>query len=214
MEKEINVASNNFPSVKMAVTKKLQDQGYTGEKIIANIKDNDNPALNQVLGKFTPEANFNSPFSFPLKNMEKSGLSFGEFVTTAGYQMQHFGVDLKESPGTEVHAINAGKVVLTKNLSNYGRTVVIDHGLGIFSLYLHLDTFMVSLDQIVKKNQVIGLSGNTGYSTAPHLHFSIKDNGTRVDPILFVKATEKTNENLNLANIGARLLKIFNISLP
>ena len=208
MEKKILVLSGDFSSVKMAITKELKDKGYTGEKIISNIKNNDNPALNEVLAKFTPKANFNSPFSFPLENMRKSGLDFGEFVSTGNNQIQHFGVDLGAVTGTEVHAANDGKIVLAKNLSNYGKTIIIDHGLGIFSMYLHLDAFMASLNQDVKKAQVIGLSGNSGLSTAPHLHFSIRDNGTRIDPLLFIKTSEKTGENFNLASIANSLLKI------
>ena len=211
MAKEINVEAKNFPVIKLAPAKELVAKGYTETKILENIKNKDNPTLNQVLEKFTPAAYFNSPFSFPLNTIETSGLEFGQFIKSQNYQLQHFGVDLKASSGTEVRAINDGKIVLAKNLSNYGNTTVIDHGLGIFSLYLHLDEFMVSADQYVKKGQVIGLSGNTGYSSGPHLHFSIKNNGTRVDPILFVKASERTTENFNLANFQTALFNFLNI---
>lgn len=213
MEKEINIEIKGFPVIKMPVTKEMQDKGYTGEKIVQNIKNNDNPNLNEVLDKFTPQAYFNSPFTFPLQKIQNSGLVFGELIKSTDYQIQHFGTDLRAGSGTKVYAINDGKVVLEKELSNYGKTVIIDHGLGIFSLYLHLDEFLVSANQNVKKNQIIGLSGNTGYSTAPHLHFSIRDNGTRVDPILFIRTSEKTTENFNLASIKNALTKIFNIDV-
>jgi murein DD-endopeptidase MepM/ murein hydrolase activator NlpD len=107
-------------------------------------------------------------------------------VGAVGY-MQHFGVDLAAKKDTEVFAINDGRVVLAENLSNYGKTIIIDHGLGIFSLYLHLDNFDVSVDQLVKNGQKIGLSGDTGASTGPHLHFSIRNSGSRVDPLLFIQ---------------------------
>ena len=213
MEKEINIETKDFPIIKMPVTKEMRDKGYTGEKIVQNIKDNDNPALNEILEKFTPQAYFNSPFSFPLRKIQNSGLVFGQLIKGADYQIQHFGTDLRAGSGTEVYAINDGKVVLEKELSNYGKTVIIDHGLGIFSLYLHLDEFLVLANQSVKKNQVIGLSGSTGYSTAPHLHFSIRDNGTRVDPILFIKTSEKSTENFNLASIKNAFGKILNFGI-
>lgn len=213
IEKEINIELKNFPSYKLIISKEQQDKGYTGEKIVSNIRNNDNPILNQVLEKFTPSPNFNSSFTFPLVKMQKSGLVFGQFVKSAGYQLQHFGIDLGAATGTKVYAINDGKVVLAKELSNYGKTVVVDHGLGIFSLYLHLDEFKVQLDQDVKKDWVIGLSGNSGLSSGPHLHFSIRDNGTRVDPILFIKASEATDESFNLASITRRLLRLFDIDL-
>lgn len=207
IEKEINVEAQNFPLIKMPVTKEMQNKGFTAKKIVENIKNNDNPNLDAVLSEFTPEPYFDSPFSMPLSKIKESGLVFGQFIKGAGYNIQHFGVDLRAESGTKVYAVNAGKVVLAKNLLNYGNTVVIDHGLGIFSLYLHLDEFRVSPGQIVEKGQIIGLSGNSGYSTAPHLHFSIRDNGTRIDPISFIKATEKTSENFNLASIKEALTK-------
>lgn len=213
MEKEINVETKDFPVIKIVTPKELQNKGYTEQKVVDNIQNNDNPALNQILEEFTPKPYFNSPFVFPLGNMQISGLDFGEFVKSKNYQLQHFGVDLRAGSGTEVCTINDGKVVMAKELSNYGKTVVIDHGLGIFSLYLHLDEFMVSEEQLVKKSQIIGLSGNSGYSIGPHLHFSIRNNGTRVDPISFIKKTEETAKNSNLASIGTILSKIFNIGL-
>jgi murein DD-endopeptidase MepM/ murein hydrolase activator NlpD len=209
MEKEISVAEKYFPAIKMPITKQMVAKGYTGVKIVQNIKTNDNPAINQVLDKFTPQAYFSGPFGSPLANMQISGLGFGEFVKSAGYNIQHLGVDLRAQKDTEIHAINDGKVVLEKELSNYGKTVIVDHGLGIFSLYLHLDSFAVSENQQVKKGQVLGLSGDTGLATAPHLHFSIRDNGTRVDPLLFIAETQKTAQPgvLSVAGLLNRLYK-------
>ena len=104
-----------------------------------------------------------------------------------------------------------GKVVLTADLPNYGKTVIIDHGLDIFSLYLHLDEFKVVEGQIVKKNQILGLSGDTGYSTAPHLHFSIRVGTSRVDPLVFIEATKKLDENSFIAAISNAFLNIINL---
>jgi murein DD-endopeptidase MepM/ murein hydrolase activator NlpD len=208
MEKEINVAENYFSSIKMPITKAMVAKGYTGVKIVQNIKTKDNPIIDQVLDKFTPQAYFSSPFASPLANMQISGLSFGEFVKSAGYNIQHFGVDLRAKKDTEIHSINDGKVVLEKELFNYGKTIIVDHGLGIYSLYLHLDSFAVSENQQVKKDQIIGLSGDSGLATAPHLHFSIRNNGNRVDPILFIKETEGTAE-LGMLNT-ASLINFYN----
>lgn len=212
MEREINVESKEFPSSNIPVTKELQSKGFTAQKAVENIVKNDNPALVEVLEKITPAPYFSGPFSFPLKKMQIGGLDFGKFVKVKSGQLQHLGVDLKASVGTKVYAVNDGKVVFAKELKNYGKTVVIDHGLGIFSLYLHLDQFLVAQDQHVQKDYVIGLSGDTGYSTAPHLHFSIKNNNTRVDPVAFIKTTQMADESLNLANIQRAFLKLLNIN--
>ena len=92
---------------------------------------------------------------------------------------------------TLVYAVNDGEVKTTAGLIDYGNTIIIDHGLGIFSLYLHLNTFKVSEGQKVKRGDLIGYSGSTGYSIAPHLHFSIKVGSASVDPLRFVKTTQE-----------------------
>ena len=76
-------------------------------------------------------------------------------------------------------------------------------------MYLHLDEFKVSEGQIVKRSQLIGLSGGTGYVTAPHLHFSMRVDGARVDPIAFIETTKKINDNLILADISQAVLSLF-----
>jgi len=186
----------------------LEQKGYTKEKAVNNIVKNDNVVLNKFLSNFTPKPYFKDSFVFPLKKIEKTGLSFGKFITFAKYKMQHLGVDLRASEKTNIYAINDGQVVAVVNLSNYGKTVIIDHGLDIFSLYLHLDEFKVSEGQMVKRSQIIGLSGNSGYSTAPHLHFSMRVGGARVDPIVFIKTTKKLEDNFLLADISEAFLNI------
>lgn len=209
IEKEIEVLTQDFPSIGIITTQELKEKGYTDQKIAENIRKNDNPILGEVLDKITPEPYFKKSFSFPVSPAKRSGLSFGQFVRNGGNKIQHFGVDLRASLGTEVHSVNDGKVVMAKELKNYGKTIIVDHGLGIFSLYLHLDEFKVQENQIVERNQIIGLSGNTGYSTAPHLHFSMRDNGARIDPISFIKTTQETDESFNLANISKAFGKLF-----
>ena len=101
------------------------------------------------------------------------------------------GVDLEADIGTPIYAINGGIVRLSQELTNYGKTIVIDHGSGIFSLYLHIDEFKISEGKEVKRGDIIALSGNTGYSIAPHLHFGVKINGASVDPLRFIETIEK-----------------------
>lgn len=210
LTKEIKVALADFSSAEPVAAPSAQQTGITQIKAVDNVIKNDNPVLKKVLSNFTPEPYFNSPFSFPLGEMEKRGFSFGKLINFAQYRLQHFGVDLKAPEKTEVYAINNGKVVLTVNLSNYGKTVIIDHGLNIFSLYLHLDNFNVFEGQMVVRNQLVGLSGDTGYTTAPHLHFSVRVGASRVDPIVFIETTKKLEDNLILADISQAFLNIFN----
>jgi len=98
----------------------------------------------------------------------------------------HAGSDLHAAPGTPVHATNRGRVVLAKNLFFTGNTVILDHGLGIDSLYAHLSRIDVKQGEIVRNGQVVGLSGATGRVTAPHLHWGMRVQNARVDPFSLV----------------------------
>lgn len=201
IEKKIKVVKAEFPSFKMPLSPSLEKKGYTEEKIIDNMVKKDAPAINEVLSVFTPSPYFDQAFSLPLLKPEQKGLGFGAIIKSPHYELSHYGVDLKAHIGQEVFAINRGRVVLSEELSDYGKTIVLDHGLGIFSLYLHLEEFKASLDDIVEKGEVIGLAGNTGYSTGSHLHFSIKVNHDRVDPLLFIKTANQAEESFFLASV-------------
>lgn len=98
----------------------------------------------------------------------------------------HSGIDLKADRGTPVMAINNGRVVLTADHFFSGSSIVIDHGGGIQSMYFHLEKILVQQGQMVKKGDVIGLVGSTGRATGPHLHWGIRVNGARVDPLRFI----------------------------
>jgi len=95
----------------------------------------------------------------------------------------HSGVDLKAGMGTPVRAMNRGTVALTEDRFFAGRSVVLDHGGGILSMYFHLEKIFVQKGQFVEKGQVVGLVGATGRATGPHLHLGIRINGARVDPL-------------------------------
>ena len=95
----------------------------------------------------------------------------------------HHGVDLGVPIGTAVHAMTAGNVTVAGAKSGYGLAVMIDHGGGWVTLYGHLDRVDVSVGDRVRAGQRVGLSGNTGLSTAPHLHFEIRRFGRSRDPV-------------------------------
>jgi len=99
----------------------------------------------------------------------------------------HGGIDIKGSQGEEVRASNRGRVVLAENLFFGGNTVVIDHGLGIYTLYMHLDRFKALHGQLVAKGDVIGFVGSSGRSTGPHLHFGAKIMATNANPLSLTK---------------------------
>lgn len=99
----------------------------------------------------------------------------------------HRGIDIKGKEGEEVRASNHGKVVLARELFFGGNTIILDHGLGIYSLYMHLSRVRVRLGEMVSKGDVIGLVGSSGRSTGPHLHFGIKIMNTSANPLSLVR---------------------------
>ncbi len=97
-------------------------------------------------------------------------------------QSLHTGLDIRVPFGEPIRASNAGTVVMASDLYYGGKTVIIDHGLGVFSSYGHMSGLLVKRGEAVRKGQTVGLCGTTGRSTGPHLHWSFKVLETRVDP--------------------------------
>jgi murein DD-endopeptidase MepM/ murein hydrolase activator NlpD len=94
----------------------------------------------------------------------------------------HLGVDLASVRQAEVVAVNAGTVVFAEMLGIYGEAVILDHGLGVFSLYGHLSSIKVTVGQHVERGATIGRTGETGLAGGDHLHFSMMIYGVHVDP--------------------------------
>ena len=99
----------------------------------------------------------------------------------------HRGVDIAVPNGTEIRAPNRGKVVFAKRLKAFGGTMVLDHGQGIHTIYFHLSKIIAMVGQEVKKGEIMALSGDSGISSAPHLHWGMSVHNLRVDPLQWVK---------------------------
>lgn len=102
---------------------------------------------------------------------------------------RHNGIDIKAQQGEEIICPNDGMVVMVDELFFGGKTVVVDHGQGLYSFYMHLDRVAVCMNQEVRKGDVIGAVGATGRATGPHLHWGVCLNGARVDPLSLMEAT-------------------------
>ena len=94
----------------------------------------------------------------------------------------HSGEDIAAPRGTNVAAMNSGTVRLVIDHFFTGRGVILDHGVGLYSMYFHLSETSVKKDQLVKKGQTIGKVGSTGRATGPHLHWGVRLNGSRINP--------------------------------
>lgn len=100
-----------------------------------------------------------------------------------GQELEHHGVDLAAAAGTPVMAAARGIVVWRGNKLGYGNCIVIRHGTHLSTIYGHLSHIGVHIGQSVSKGEVIGLSGSTGFSTGPHLHFEVRRDGEPANPL-------------------------------
>lgn len=105
----------------------------------------------------------------------------------SGKREMHTGLDLKATYGTDIVAAEAGTVIYAGNRGGYGKTVIIDHGNGITTLYAHNSSLTVSKGQTVSRGQVVAKAGSTGYSTGVHAHFEVRINGQHTDPAPYLK---------------------------
>lgn len=186
LEEIIEVKKSDFYITQIIITPELEEKGLTTENISKNISTNDGVIVYEIVNKYNPEIYFNKSFVYPLDELINVG-AFGNIRKDNGITIQHLGVDLDAEQGTPIYAINDGQVVFAGELTVYGKTIIIDHGLGIYSLYLHLSEFKTSKGLMVERGEIIGLTGNTGWSTGPHLHLSIKANKASVDPLKFIE---------------------------
>ena len=102
----------------------------------------------------------------------------------------HSGLDVAVARGTPVKTSAHGQVLAVDDYFFNGKTIFVDHGNGLITLYCHLDRIDVKVGETVSKGQRIGLSGKTGRATGPHLHWSVVLNGVMVDPELFISVNE------------------------
>lgn len=139
-----------------------------------------------VYSVITPEWLGTGGFMSPIPDREAAP-NFGQRrIYNKSYTSIHYGVDIAAPWGSPVRASNSGRVVLASSLYLSGRTVIIDHGQGVFSLYGHFSQILAKRGDLVKKGQIIAKVGNTGRSTGSHLHWGVRILESRVDPFSLV----------------------------
>ncbi len=181
----VSVLKKKFPVVILPVPEKLQE---TPQQLVSNLAASNRQVQSELAAAAPSDIRFRGPFGLPLANNSRIGSPFGELRKTGDQLIRHLGVDITAKTGTAIGAINAGIVKRSYYDRNYGNTVIIDHGKGIFSIYLHLDTRIAKEGDPVERGGLIGRVGQTGFAEAPHLHLSVKINGVSVDPLQFVRA--------------------------
>jgi murein DD-endopeptidase MepM/ murein hydrolase activator NlpD len=145
--------------------------------------------LRTLYRRLTPERLWKGRFVRPVGG-EEPGTGFGARRIINGQpRAPHSGVDFAAPQGTPVVAANDGKVALIADFFFPGRLVILDHGLGLYTLYFHLDTIVVTAAERVTRGQPIGTVGATGRATGPHLHFGVQIGPARIDPTTLLGLT-------------------------
>jgi murein DD-endopeptidase MepM/ murein hydrolase activator NlpD len=127
---------------------------------------------------------FNSELNLKLPAAGEVTSRFGlRYDPIDGKLRHHNGIDIAMPEGTPVASAAAGRVVFSGISSGYGNCVIIEHENGLTSLYAHNSLNLVKTGDVVDKNRVIALSGSSGRSTGPHLHFEVRKDGVPVDPM-------------------------------
>jgi murein DD-endopeptidase MepM/ murein hydrolase activator NlpD len=176
-EKKFRVQRQRYPRVPLKVPDRYTAPSPEDLRQI----EQDKEAKTEILKTVSAEREWNGSFAPPV-NAEISGVFGVERVFNGSVQSTHQGLDFRVPSGTEIAAVNSGRVILARPMFFEGNWVVIDHGQGLLTLYLHLSKFSVKEGDEVKKGQPIGLSGGTGRATGPHLHLAVRWQGVYLNP--------------------------------
>jgi len=176
-EKKITVSHASYPSIAVTVAKKFTEPDNQQVKQIDQGKTIKEEAFSKVTGERQWSGDFRAPVEARISDVFGTQRKFNGRVLST-----HQGLDFAVPTGTPVSALNRGTVILARSLYFEGNCVVIDHGLGLLTLYLHLSQFQVKEGDRVESGQVIGLSGGTGRATGPHLHVAVRWQGVYLDP--------------------------------
>lgn len=138
--------------------------------------------IRRTLSGTRPQPLWRRPFLLPLRGRITGAYGLRRLIN-GRFRSRHTGVDIAAPEGTPVVATNDGLIVLASNLYLEGNAVIMDHGLGLYSLYFHLKESFVRRGQRVQRGEVLGLVGMSGRASGPHLHWGVVLRGKRIDPL-------------------------------
>jgi murein DD-endopeptidase MepM/ murein hydrolase activator NlpD len=179
----LTIQAKKFDTQYLKVTQQMESMKQDTARIDADQKKID---LARSVSK--PEFLFKEAFIQPIEGILTTPYGFTRYVN-GKYDSSHRAIDLAAKEGTPIQATNDGIVALAERLYLTGNAIYIDHGMGLFSQYAHLSELRVKTGDYVKKGDIIGLVGTTGFSTGPHLHFTFWANNVPVNPNLFFSTT-------------------------
>ena len=181
----LEIVPHKFP------TESLQFDAETSKLLDPVLTTREREILDTIFAGRTPEKYWDGPFRMPLDGKIRVTSVFATrrcYSCPAGGRptSYHGGMDMAAAEGTAVLAPTAGKIVLSEKLAVRGNVVIIDHGMGVFTLLAHNSKLIAQVGQTVQKGDVVARSGNTGLSNGPHLHWEVHVSGPPVDPMEWV----------------------------
>ena len=187
---DLKVEVKEFPTRRLTVDPKFvsppQDQ-------LARIQ-RESRWLSSIFSKVSSRPHWSDSFLSPVPGAATSG--FGKRSIFNGQpRSPHSGTDFDAESGTPVASPNAGEVILAQDLYYTGKTVVIDHGLGLYSLFAHLSAYAVEGGDKLSRNELVGQVGATGRVTGPHLHWTVRLRTAKVDPLSLIEVTRLPSES-------------------
>jgi len=182
----LTVAAKNFPVRRLTVAEKFVTPPDEALDRIAE----ERAKVNAIFASLSPRRLWSGPFTAPVPGEVIS--VFGKRNIYNGQPRQpHSGIDFRGAAGTPVQAPNAGRVALADDLYFSGNTVILDHGLGLYSYLCHLSEFSVKAGDRVEAGDRLGRVGATGRVTGPHLHWTVRLARTLVDPLSLIHILER-----------------------
>ena len=180
--RRVTVRAGNYRSTALTVEGKYTAPSPEQQEIIARDRQTKQETFSRVSLDREWVGTFKPPLDAPFSD------TFGTTRTFNGQvRSTHEGLDFRAVAGTPITALNAGTVLLARPLYFEGNCVVLDHGQGLLTLYLHMSEFNVKEGDKVERGQVLGLVGGTGRATGPHLHIAVRWQGVYVDPATLLK---------------------------
>ncbi len=179
--KVVNIIGRKFPVRRLKVDEKFVAPPVDALKRI----EKEQEKVRAIFDSVTAEKLWTGPFRLPVPGEVIS--AFGKRNVYNGQERSpHAGVDFRGAAGTPIRAPNNGKVVLAANLYFSGNTIILDHGLGLYSYLAHMSEMSAKEGDVIKSGGIVGKVGATGRVTGPHLHWTVRIGRTRVDPLSLI----------------------------
>lgn len=192
-EKEKRTQLENSINEKEKILKNLSAKEDVYNQQIEDLKKEDNEIKNLIISKTktntSSESTYSGQLEYPVpayRGYAYNSPYVNRINPISGKAEFHTGVDLKATLGTNVVAAESGTVIYSGSKGGYGKTIIIDHGNGMTTLYGHNSSLVVNVGDNVSRGQVIAKAGSTGYSTGVHVHFEVRFNGNHVDPAPYI----------------------------